>query len=113
MKKQGHEEPPGKAKITNAYNLPCKYVIHTVGPAIYKNVTTYDEELLKSCYRNYLVLAEKNNIRNIAFCCISTGEFHFPNTKAAEIALSTVKGYKRQTSSKIEVIFNVFKDSDY
>lgn len=112
MKKQGHEEPTGKAKITLAYNLPCKYVLHTVGPIIQGRLTKKDEELLASCYRSCLELAEKNNVKSVAFCCISTGEFHFPNERAAEIAVETVKEYKRQTQSKMKVIFNVFKEID-
>lgn len=113
MKKQGHAEPTGKAKITRAYNLPCNYVLHTVGPIIGSSVTKRDEELLSSCYRSCLELAGQNEVKSIAFCCISTGEFHFPNKKAAEIAIKAVKDYKQQTNSRIEVIFNVFKDQDY
>ncbi len=113
MKKQGHEEETGKAKLTPAYNLPCDSILHTVGPIIYGSVTEKDRELLASCYRSCLELAQENGIGSVAFCCISTGEFHFPNDKAAEIAVQTVKEYRRQTSSKIEVIFNVFKQIDY
>jgi len=109
MYKQGHEEETGRAKITSAYNLPCKYVIHTVGPIINGNVTQNDKKLLASCYRSCLELARENNINSVAFCCISTGEFHFPNELAAEIAVETV----RQCKIDIEVIFNVFKDYDY
>ena len=112
MKRQGHEEETGKAKITPAYNLPCKYVIHTVGPIISGPLTDTDKELLASCYCSCLELADQNRVKSIAFCCISTGEFHFPNDKAAEIAVQTVKDYKRKTGSDIEVIFNVFKDID-
>lgn len=113
MKLQEHEEETGKAKITPAFNLPCRYVIHTVGPIISGKVTKKDEEQLSSCYRSCLELAEQNYLKSIAFCCISTGEFHFPNDKAAEIAVSTIKDYKEQTHSELEVIFNVFKDKDY
>ncbi len=113
MGKQGHEEKTGKAKITPAYNLPCRYVLHTVGPIIRGRLTKQDCDLLASCYRSCLELAEQNNLKSIAFCCISTGEFHFPNDKAAEIAIQTVKEYKAQTHSRIEVIFNVFKEFDY
>lgn len=112
MKEQGHEEKTGEAKITPAFNLPCKYVLHTVGPIIRGKLTDNDKRLLASCYRSCLELADKNHVKSIAFCCISTGEFHFPNDKAAEIAVRTVKEYRRQTSSRIEVIFNVFKDLD-
>lgn len=113
MEQQGHEEETGKAKITPAFNLPCRYVLHTVGPIVQGGLTKEDRRLLASCYRSCLALAEKNNLRNIAFCCISTGEFHFPNDKAAEIAIQTVKEYRQETHTKMEVIFNVFKDEDY
>lgn len=113
MKKQGHREETGKSKITPAFNLPCRYVLHTVGPIVRGNLTQNDCDLLASCYRSCLELADKNNLKSIAFCCISTGEFHFPNQKAAEIAVNTVKEYIAQTNSKIEVIFNVFKKLDY
>ncbi|MGN1047848.1 MAG: protein-ADP-ribose hydrolase [Eubacteriales bacterium] len=113
MEKQGHEEPAGKAKITKAYNLPCKYVLHTVGPITDGKITKKDEAQLASCYRSCLELAEQNDVKSVAFCCISTGEFHFPSKRAAEIAVKTVKDYKKQTNSKTEVIFNVFRDSDF
>ncbi|MDO4323593.1 MAG: protein-ADP-ribose hydrolase [Lachnospiraceae bacterium] len=113
MQAQGHEEGTGKAKITLAYNLPSRYVIHTVGPIVRGELTKKHKEQLASCYRSCLELAEHNGVKSIAFCCISTGEFHFPNDKAAEIAVLTVQDYKRQTNSKIEVIFNVFKQIDY
>ena len=113
MQEQGHEEQTGGAKITPAYNLPCDYVIHTVGPIVRGVLTETDKKLLASCYRSCLEIADENGVKSIAFCCISTGEFHFPNDKAAEIAVNTVKEYKEQTASKIEVIFNVFKDVDY
>ncbi|MBR1953166.1 MAG: protein-ADP-ribose hydrolase [Lentisphaeria bacterium] len=109
MKKQGYAEPTGKAKITKAYNLPCKYVLHTVGPIISGRVAKKDEEMLASCYRSCLELSRENGVKSVAFCCISTGEFHFPNDRAAEIAVETV----RKCKSDIEVIFNVFKDTDY
>ncbi len=109
MRKQGHEEPTGQARLTPAYNLPCKYVLHTVGPIIYRDVTAEDEELLSSCYRSCLELARENGIKSVAFCCISTGEFHFPNERAAKIAVDTARRYQ----GDIEVIFNVFKDVDY
>lgn len=112
MKKQGHEEETGRAKITPAFNLPCKHILHTVGPIVRGKPTDSDKQALVSCYRSCLELAEENKAESIAFCCISTGEFHFPNTEAAKIAVKTVKEYKKQNSSSIEVIFNVFKESD-
>ncbi|MCD8218305.1 MAG: protein-ADP-ribose hydrolase [Clostridiales bacterium] len=112
MSRQGHEEETGRAKITPAYNLPCEYVIHTVGPIVGGWLTQRDKDLLASCYRSCLEIADQNDISSVAFCCISTGEFHFPNDKAAQIAVDTIKDYKEQTHSEIEVIFNVFKDID-
>lgn len=112
MKQQGFLEPIGKAKITPAFNLPSKYVLHTVGPIVQGHLSKSDCELLASCYRSCLELAEKSGIESIAFCCISTGEFHFPNDKAADIAVQTVRDYLKQTNSKMKVIFNVFKDTD-
>ena len=112
MRRQGHEEPTGAAKITPAYNLPCRYVLHTVGPIISGRVTKQDEELLASCYRSCLKLAAENGLESVAFCCISTGEFHFPNERAAEIAVKTAEEFMQKESSVRKVIFNVFKDRD-
>lgn len=112
MKKQGHAEPTGTAKITPAFNLPCEYVIHTVGPIVQGELTRLHLRQLASCYRSCLELADRKQIGSIAFCCISTGVFGFPNEEAARIAVQTVKEYKAETGSKIEVIFNVFKELD-
>lgn len=112
MKSQGHEEPTGLAKITPGYNLPCKYILHTVGPVVTGNLTEKHKKLLSSCYLSCLKLADENNIKSIAFCCISTGVFMFPNRDAAEIAVDTVKKYLDDTKSQIKVIFNVYKDID-
>ena len=112
MEQQGYPEPAGGAKITPAFNLPSRYVLHTVGPVISGKVKKYERELLASCYRSCLELAAKNKLESVAFCCISTGEFHFPNELAAEIAVQSVKKFfKLQTGVK-KVIFNVFKDLD-
>ena len=114
MQKQGEYEKTGQAKLTSGYNLPAKYVLHTVGPIIYDKVEESDKELLASCYRNCLELAVKNGIKSVAFCCISTGEFRFPNELAAKIAVSTVRTFlKNHPESEIKVVFNVFKDSDF
>lgn len=110
---QGHEEETGNAKITSAYNLPSKYVIHTVGTIVNGNVTNKNKEELKSCYLSCLKIADENKLNNIAFCCISTGIFGFPNELAAEIAVNAIRNYRQETKSKIEVIFNVFKECDY
>jgi len=116
MKKQGYPEPTGSAKITKGYNLPAKYVIHTVGPVIgSEGVTQKEENELSDCYRSCLRLAGEYNLKSIAFCCISTEEYRFPNQLAAEIAIRTVREYLDQSvDSAIEaVVFNVFKDIDY
>lgn len=112
MNAQGHDEPVGRAKITPAFNLPSRYVLHTVGPVIYGKVTREDKELLASCYRSCLEVAAENELKSIAFCCISTGEFHFPNQEAAEIAVKTVRDFLAQDTGIKRVIFNVFKDTD-
>ena len=112
MEQQGYPEPTGRAKITPAFNLPCKYVLHTVGPIIDGRVTKADKELLASCYRSCLELAAENGLESVAFCCISTGEFHFPNEQAAQIAVETVKEFLKTQTSVKKVIFNVFKDLD-
>ena len=112
MEQQGYPEPTGRAKITPAFNLPCRYVLHTVGPIIGGRVTKEDKEQLTSCYRSCLELAAENALESVAFCCVSTGEFHFPNDLAAEIAVATVKEFLKKQPSVKKVIFNVFKDLD-
>ena len=112
MNRQGHEEPVGHAKLTRAYNLPCSYVLHTVGPVIQGRVSEEDKNLLASCYRSCLETAAANGITSVAFCCISTGVFHFPNRPAAEIAVKTVREFLEKDTSMTKIVFNVFKDSD-
>ena len=115
MLQQGHLEPTGRAKITKAYNLPCKYVIHTVGPIIPNGIPTESQrEQLASCYRSIMACADEHGLESVAFCCISTGEFRFPNQLAAEIAVQTVKDYltEHPDCSVRQVVFNVFKDMD-
>lgn len=113
MTEQGYDEPTGRAKITPAFNLPCRYVLHTVGPIVHGQLTQRHCGQLADCYRSCMELASGNGLKSIAFCCISTGEFHFPQKKAAEIAVRTVMDFLR-TDEKIEkVIFNVFKQEDY
>lgn len=112
MNRQGYEEPTGQAKITPAFNLPSRHVLHTVGPVIQGGVTRRDRELLASCYRSCLKLAAENDLETVAFCCISTGVFHFPNQEAAEIAVRTVTDFLQAPSSIQKVIFDVFKDAD-
>ena len=112
MERQGCLEPTGQAKITPAFNLPCRYILHTVGPIVDESPTERDCAQLESCYRACLTLAAENHLESIAFLCISTGEFHFPNEQAAQIAVQTVKTFLNQKSSVKKVIFNVFKDLD-
>ena len=112
MEAQGHEEPTGQAKITPAYNLPCRCILHTVGPIVRGPLTDEDRALLASCYRSCLILAAQHGLESVAFCCISTGEFHFPNEEAARIAVHTVSDFLQTQSSVRKVIFNVFKDTD-
>ena len=112
MTKQGHEEETGKAKITSGYNLSAKYILHTVGPIIQWGVTKEDEELLASCYRECLKLAADTGVESVAFCCLSTGVFRFPQLRAAEIAIATVKAFLDNDGRIKKVVFNVFKDED-
>ena len=112
MEKQGYDEPTGQAKITPAFNLPCRYVLHTVGPIINGKLRKEDCELLASGYESCLKLAAENGLESVAFCCISTGVFHFPNEKAAEIAVKTVQEFLKKETSVKKVIFNVFKNLD-
>ena len=112
MRQQGYEEPTGQAKITPAFNLPCDYVIHTVGPIVQGRLTGKHEKLLASCYESCLRTAEEHGVKSIAFCCISTGVFMFPNEKAALTAVQTIREFKKKTNSGIQVVFNVFKEED-
>lgn len=113
MAKQGAPEPTGTAKITPGFNLPATHVLHTVGPIIQGVVTQRDCAQLADCYTACLSLAAQHKLKSIAFCCISTGEFRFPQKRAAEIAVQTVQGFQKRRGSEIKVVFNVFKDADY
>lgn len=112
MEQQGTAEPAGRAKLTAAYHLPCRWVLHTVGPMVKEKVGARDRKLLASCYRACLELAAERRLNSIAFCCISTGEFHFPPQAAAEIAVAIVRDYLAVTGKEIKVIFNVFTEAD-
>jgi len=112
MLRQGYPEPTGHAKITEAYNLPCRFVLHTVGPIVQGELTEHNVEQLADCYRSCLALAKENDLRSIALCCISTGEHRFPNVKAAKIAVMVVTDFQKNNPG-IDVVFNVFKDEDY
>ena len=112
MAAQGHPEPAGRAKITPAFNLPSRYVLHTVGPIVQDRPTARDEALLAACYRSCLALAAAHGARSVAFCCISTGEFHFPSARAAQIAVQTVREARKTLQHEMDVIFNVYQERD-
>lgn len=112
MERQGHPEPTGTAKLTAGYNLPARHVLHTVGPIVHGALTEEHRQLLTSCYRSCLAVAAENGLKSVAFCCISTGEFHFPNAAAAEIAVREVRAFLAENTSVERVVFNVFKDAD-
>lgn len=113
MEKQGHDEATGKAKITPAFNLPCRYVLHTVGPIVSGTLTETHCLQLADCYSSCLALAAEKGLKSVAFCCISTGEFHFPQKRAAEIAVETVRDFLNKGSGIERVVFNVYKQEDY
>lgn len=112
MREQGYEEPTGQAKLTQAYNLPCRYILHTVGPIVTGKLTKTDYALLASCYRSCLELAAENGLESVAFCCVSTGEFGFPKEEAAQIAVQSVQEFMKGVTSVKKVIFNVFQEED-
>ena len=111
MERPGGDEPPGRARITGAYNLPCRFVLHTVGPIVGGAGTDEDRALLASCYRSCLALAAERKLRSVAFCCVSTGEFRFPNEEAAAVAVAAVRGFLAGHKG-MEVVFDVFKELD-
>lgn len=112
-KMQGKEAKNGEVLVTNAYNLPSKYVFHVVGPIVYGKVTETNENDLKKCYRNCLIKADEMRLKTIAFCCISTGVFGYPKELAAKTAVACVKEYFKEKKSDLKVIFNVFTEEDY
>ena len=107
MEEQGRAEPVGRARITPGYNLPCRFVIHTVGPAVEGAVTEEDRALLAGCYRSCLELAREKGVGSLAFCCISTGVFRFPRRPAAEIALRTVRDWRAENGGDMKIVFVV------
>lgn len=115
MQKQGHLEKTGLCKVTKAYNLQARYVLHTVGPIIYTKVSKKEELFLASCYTNCLKACEQYSLNSIAFCCISTGVFNFPQELACKIAIKTVKNYFLENPSSCvkKVVFNVFSQNDF
>ena len=113
MAEQGHAEAPGHAKITPGFNLPAQYILHTVGPSVEGPLTDVYKEQLASCYRACLELAQANGVESVAFCCISTGVYHFPNEIAAEIAVDTVLKTLDSTPAVQRVIFDVYEEKDY
>ena len=113
MEEQGHDEENGKCKVTSAYNLPAKYVFHTVGPKAFGNITKDAEDDLRNCYISCLDKALEMKLNSIAFPCISTGVYGYPKELACNVAISTVKNYLNKNNSNIKVIFNVFTSYDY
>lgn len=113
IKNQVRDEEVGKAKLTNAYNLPCKYIIHTVPPKVLGNVTEKEREELKNCYNSVLELAMKNELKTIAIPCLSTGEHRFPKNEAAAIALSTIKEFLKKNNCFNKVIICTYTNEDY
>ena len=108
-----YEEPTGQAVLTEGYNLPAEYVIHTVGPIVGGDLNQRLRNDLRNCYQNVLKCCVEHKIRSVAFCCISTGEFHFPNDEAAKIAVETVTEFLNEHTEEFDrVVFNVFKDVD-
>ena len=108
-----YEQPTAIPMLTDAYNLPAKKIVHIVGPIVQGGLSKRNEEDLKNCYKNTLDLCVENGLRSVAFCCISTGVFHFPNKRAAEIAVANVREWLKENQGKMDrIIFNVFKDED-
>ncbi len=110
---RGREAENGEVIVTKAYNLPSRFIFHTVGPIVYGSVTKENESDLAKCYRNCLAKADETNLKTLAFCCISTGVFGYPKEAAAKVAVETVREYKAKTNSSPKVIFNVFTEKDY
>lgn len=109
---RGGSEPNGRVKVTKAYNLPSRYIFHTVGPIVRGKATEQNEADLKSCYLSCLDKAAEMELKSIAFCCISTGVFGYPAAEACALAVRTVKQWKKSTHSDMKIIFDVFTDED-
>lgn len=112
INRQGHDEQPGGAKITLAYNLPAKYILHTVGPRVEGRAGDEDRALLRSCYLSCLSLAAECGLKSVAFCCISTGMFNFPPEEAAETAVGAARQWRMKNRSDMKIIFDVFTEED-
>ncbi len=110
---QGKKEENGKCRVTKGYNLPSRYIFHTVGPIVNGNPTKQDEEDLKNCYLSCLKKTDEMHLENIVFCSIATGLYSFPIEKASKIAIKTIKNYLKETKSKLKVIFDLFSKGDY
>lgn len=109
---KGGTEPNGRVRVTKAYNLPCRYIFHTVGPIVSGRVTQENRRDLENCYLSCLEKADETGLESIAFCCISTGEYRYPKKEACRVAVGTVKDWKARTGSALKVIFNVFSEED-
>ena len=107
-----YEQPTAVPIITDGYNLPAKKVIHVAGPIVTGTLTQTNIKDLQNCYKNILDMCLENNLKSVAFCCISTGVFSFPNKKAAEVAVETVTNWLKQNETKTDRVFNVFKQED-
>ena len=110
---KGREAENGEVIVTKAYNLPSRFIFHTVGPVVYGRVTKENEADLAKCYLNCLAKADEMKLKSIAFCCISTGVFGYPKEEAAQLAVKVVQEYKARTSSSLKIIFDVFTENDY
>ena len=109
---RGKEEPNGKVRVTKGYNLPCKYIFHTVGPVVYGGVSAQNRKDLESCYLSCLDEAKRRGLSSIAFCCISTGEYRYPKREACALAVGTVRRWLKEKGADIKVIFDVFSEED-
>lgn len=109
---RGGEEPAGSVKVTGGYNLPCRYIFHTVGPVVYGKVTARNEADLRGCYVSCLEEAERRGLYSLAFCCISTGEFRYPREEACRVAVAAVREKLAENKSGLKVVFDVFTDED-
>jgi len=113
MKEQGNDEQNGKCKVTSGYNLPSKYIFHTVAPKCFYGVSKQAAEDLKNCYLSCLQKADEMNLQSIVFCSIATGIYKYPIKKASKVAISTVKEYLKNTNSKLKVVFNLYSLENY
>lgn len=108
----GSLEPNGRVRVTKGYNLPCRYIFHTVGPQVDGKVTDTNRADLKNCYLSCLNKAKEMGLGSIVFCCISTGVYGYPKDEACALAVSTVKDWLKSCCNSLKVVFNVFTAED-